>query len=188
MHNAPPGGGCASDLHRQHHCRIVDRYKWLSPPPFMCTLRFDGAFLIRPHQHTGKSTVKEVMALVMRKCVDSTNPGDFARVEHELNGKKAYCFVVSRHSGIAATVLTSTCACACVFVCARELHSFCCVYRPVACTHTHKHTHTRTRTHSHTNTHTHIHILSLSLTHTHAYAHTHRCSHTHTSSLSLSLC
>jgi hypothetical protein len=25
----------------------------------------------------GKSTVKEVMALVMRKCVESTKPGDF---------------------------------------------------------------------------------------------------------------
>ena len=49
----------------------------------------------RPHA-AGKGTVKEVMALVMRKCVESTNPGDFARVEHELQGKKAYCFVVSR--------------------------------------------------------------------------------------------
>eukprot|EP00802_Teleaulax_amphioxeia_P025491 Tamp_26351.p1 GENE.Tamp_26351~~Tamp_26351.p1 ORF type:complete len:271 (+),score=68.39 Tamp_26351:25-813(+) len=54
----------------------------------------------------GRSTVKEVMALVMRKCVESTSPGDFARVEHELQGKKAYCFVVSRQSGIAATVMT----------------------------------------------------------------------------------
>lgn len=89
----------------------------------------------------GKSSVKEVMSLVMRKCVDGTKPGDFARIEHELQvnplltqysvqeeyasryscklkhkqeynlkhkqelqGKKAYCFVVSRHSGIAATV------------------------------------------------------------------------------------
>jgi hypothetical protein len=93
----------------------------------------------------GKSSVKEVMSLVMRKCVDGTKPGDFTRIEHELQvnplltstvykkyrvcfyasrhssklkhkqeynlkhkqelqGKKAYCFVVSRHSGIAATV------------------------------------------------------------------------------------
>ena len=32
----------------------------------------------------GKSSVKEVMSLVMRKCVDGTKPGDFARIEHEL--------------------------------------------------------------------------------------------------------
>ena len=37
-----------------------------------------------PCSRAGKGTVKEVMALVMRKCVESTNAGDFARVEHEL--------------------------------------------------------------------------------------------------------
>jgi hypothetical protein len=56
---------------------------------------------------SGKGTVTEVMSLVMRKCVESTDPGDFARVEHELQGKKAYCFVVSRQSGISATVMTN---------------------------------------------------------------------------------
>ena len=47
------------------------------------------------------------MALVMRKCVDSTTGGDFARVEHELQGKKAYCFVVSREDGLAASCMTN---------------------------------------------------------------------------------
>ena len=37
-----------------------------------------------PCSRAGKGTVTEVMALVMRKCVESTNAGDFARVEHEL--------------------------------------------------------------------------------------------------------
>ena len=27
----------------------------------------------------------------MRTCVKSTRPGDFARIEHELNGKKVFC-------------------------------------------------------------------------------------------------
>ena len=56
----------------------------------------------------GRGTVKEVMALVMRKCVDSTQGGDFARVEHELQGKKAFCFVVSRKNGLAATCMTNS--------------------------------------------------------------------------------
>jgi len=71
---------------------------WIGAPSPACVCLLLGCRWLAqgcPHA-AGRSTVKEVMALVMRKCVESTSPGDFARVEHELQGKKAYCFVVSR--------------------------------------------------------------------------------------------
>lgn len=54
----------------------------------------------------GRSSVKEIMSLVMRTCVANTRPGDFARLEHTLHGKKCYCYVISKHNGLAGTLVT----------------------------------------------------------------------------------
>jgi len=46
------------------------------------------------------------MSLVMRTCVANTRPGDFARLEHALHGKKCYCYVISKQNGLAGTLVT----------------------------------------------------------------------------------
>jgi len=54
----------------------------------------------------GRSSVKEIMSLVMRTCVGNTNPGDFARLEHSLHGKKCFCYVISKNNGLAGALVT----------------------------------------------------------------------------------
>jgi len=54
----------------------------------------------------GRSSVKEMLALMMRQCVSKTKPGDFARITHDLNGKKCYFYVISRANGLAGTLVT----------------------------------------------------------------------------------
>ena len=46
-----------------------------------------------------------MLSLIMRTCVAKTKPGDFARIEHEVNGKKVYFYVISRSNGLAGTLV-----------------------------------------------------------------------------------
>mmetsp|Transcript_49025 Transcript_49025/g.153934 ORF Transcript_49025/g.153934 Transcript_49025/m.153934 type:complete len:262 (-) Transcript_49025:162-947(-) len=56
----------------------------------------------------GKTSVKEILSLVMRTCVAKTAAGDFTRVEHDIHGKVCYCYVYSQHSGLASTLITDS--------------------------------------------------------------------------------
>mmetsp|Transcript_45258 Transcript_45258/g.70960 ORF Transcript_45258/g.70960 Transcript_45258/m.70960 type:complete len:164 (+) Transcript_45258:251-742(+) len=42
----------------------------------------------------------------MRTCAGKIIPGEFARIDHELHGKKVYCYVVSKVNGIAGCLIT----------------------------------------------------------------------------------